>query len=125
MILADTSVWVDHLHQGDARLAGLLEAGQIICHPLVVAEIALGSLKARARVLGLLDGLPALPAAQAHEVWHMIETHGLHGRGIGFVDAALAASCLLVPGTRLWTRDRRLGTIAVALGIGAEGLPDG
>ncbi len=58
-VLADTSVWVDHLRLGDARLAVLLEAGEIMIHAFVIGEVALGSLAARTTVLALLDGLEA------------------------------------------------------------------
>jgi predicted nucleic acid-binding protein len=118
VILADTSIWVDHLRSGNADLAARLRANAIVCHPMVVAEIALGSLKARTRVLGLLDGLATLPVAEPDEIRRMIEIRSIHGRGIGYVDAALLASCLLVPGTRLWTRDRRLGVVAGELHLG-------
>jgi predicted nucleic acid-binding protein len=119
VILADTSVWVDHLRTGDHRLADLLEAGQIACHPWVVGEIALGSLRARDRVLGLLDGLPALPLASTDEIRRLIDVRSLHGLGIGFVDASLLASCVLRPGTLLWTRDRRLDAVARDMGLSA------
>ncbi|MCK5933834.1 MAG: PIN domain-containing protein [Fulvimarina manganoxydans] len=117
MILADTSVWIDHLREGDEELSALLVAGLIACHPLVVAEIALGSLQARERVLSLLDGLPRLPEAEVDEIRAMIEGRRLFSRGIGFVDAALIASCLIRPGTRLWTRDRRLNAVAAEIGL--------
>lgn len=117
MILADTSVWVDHLRAGDDRLAELLRAGRVVGHALVNAEIALGSLRDRAGVLGLLDGLAMLPVAREDEVRVLIEARRLFGRGIGFVDAALIASCLLVPGTRLWTRDRKLDAVAADVGV--------
>lgn len=121
MILADTSIWIDHLRSGDTRLSELLTADRVVCHPFVIAEIALGSLRARAEVLGLLDGLAALPVADPHEVRILVERHRLFGRGIGFVDASLVASCLLVPGAQLWTGDRRLDAVATDLGIGAIG----
>lgn len=121
MILADTSVWVDHLRRGDAALARELEAANVVCHPYVVAGLALGRLRARDEVLGLLDGLAALPVAEVAEVRAMIAARGLAGAGIGLVDAALAASCLLMPGTALWTRDRRLGRVAEALGLAWTG----
>lgn len=120
MILADTSVWVEHLRSGDARLAELLRRGRVVCHAFVVAEIALGSLRDRAGVLGLLDGLPSLPVAEAEEIRVLIEERRVFGRGIGFVDAALLASCLLVPGTGIWTRDKRLDAVARALGVGSQ-----
>jgi predicted nucleic acid-binding protein len=117
VILADTSVWVDHLRSGDARLAGLLQAGRIVGHAFVVAEIALGSLRDRVRVLRLLDDLPALPVAGEDEVRLLIERRRLFGRGIGFVDASLLASCLLEPGSVVWTRDRTLDAVARDLGL--------
>ncbi|MCF3933320.1 PIN domain-containing protein [Acuticoccus sp. M5D2P5] len=112
MILADTSVWIDHLRSGDAELERRLLANEIVCHPLVVAEIALGSLKDRSTVLSLLDGLARSPVGETSEIRQMIEARRFYSRGIGFVDAALLASCLLDPGTRLWTRDRRLKAVA-------------
>jgi predicted nucleic acid-binding protein len=117
VILADTSVWVDHLRSGDARLGALLQAGRVVGHALVVAEIALGSLRDRGRVLSLLDGLPSLPVARPEEVRTLIERGRLFGRGIGFVDVALLASCLLVPGTLVWTRDRKLDAVAGDVGV--------
>jgi predicted nucleic acid-binding protein len=121
VILADTSVWAGHLREGDAELARRLEAAQVVCHPWVIAELALGTLKARETVLGLLDGMPALPVASANELRAMVEARGLAGSGIGFVDAGLVASCLLVPGTMLWTRDRRLGRVAEGLEVAWSG----
>ena len=117
MILADTSVWIDHLRKGDDRLRELLLANRILCHPLIVAEIALGSLKARGEVLGLLDSLPMLVEARTAETRFMIEDRRLFSRGIGLVDAALVAACLIAPGTRLWTRDQRLDAVASEIGI--------
>ena len=118
MILADTSVWVDHLRSGNARLAELLDANRVVMHPFVIAEIALGSIRARDTVLGLLEGLSTLPEAQTWEVRRLTEARRLFGRGIGFVDASLVASCLLAPGARLWTRDRKLAAVALELEVG-------
>lgn len=117
MILADTSVWVDHLRQGDARLAALLGSGQIACHPYIAGEIALGTPRQRAVVLDALDNLPALVVASASEVRTFIEDNALMGRGIGWVDAHLLAGCLLTPGSTLWTRDRRLRSISTELDL--------
>lgn len=117
MILADTSVWVDHLRSGNARLAELLHAGHVVGHALVAAEIALGSLRDRNGILGLLDGLPSLPLAEPEEVRALIERRRLFGRGVGFVDVSLIASCLLAPGVSLWTRDRRLDAAAREVGV--------
>ncbi len=115
MILADTSVWVDHLRGGNAVLARELERGAVFMHPFVLGEIGLGSLKARADLLALLQALPAAEVASDSEVLHMVDEHRLFGRGLGWVDVHLLAATLLTPDLRLWTRDRRLHDAAVGL----------
>ncbi|WMS45305.1 type II toxin-antitoxin system VapC family toxin (plasmid) [Acuticoccus sp. MNP-M23] len=117
MILADTSIWIDHLRAGEPDLKRLLLAEEIVCHPFVIAEIALGSLKGRDKVLGFLDGLAMLPVPEPAEIRQMIEARRLYGRGVGYVDSVLIASCLLRPGTLFWTRDRRLQAVATEIGF--------
>jgi hypothetical protein len=51
VILVDTSVWIDHLRQGDAELQTLLNAGLVLAHPFVTGELALASLHQRDVVL--------------------------------------------------------------------------
>ena len=116
MILVDTSVWVDHLRRGDARLRALLENAHVLAHPFVVGEIACGSLSDRALVLDLLRDLPTATVAEAEEVLAFIDRHGIHGKDLGYVDAHLLAAVALTPGARLWTRDKRLHAIAMSLG---------
>lgn len=117
MILVDTSVWVDHLRLGDGQLAGLLAQAAVLMHPFVIGEIACGSLRDRAAVLGLLHGLPAAVVAEPAEVLAVIEHHRLHGQGIGYVDVHLLAAVALTSGARLWTRDQRLRSAASALAL--------
>jgi len=119
VILADTSVWIDHLRSTKPEMRNLLGRGQIAIHPLVVAELALGSVRDRARTLLYLDLLPPMRVAQIGEVRHMIEAHILYSKGIGLTDAHLISSVLITPGTRLWTLDKRLRAIAESLGIHA------
>ena len=116
MILVDTSVWVDHLRAGDARLAALLEAGGVLMHPFVLGEIACGPLADRARVLRLVRDLPLAAAAAADEAQAFVERHRLHGRGIGYVDLHLLAASAL-SAAPLWTRDKRLQALASELGL--------
>ena len=120
MILVDSSVWVDHLRQGDKRLVTLLEAGQVLTHPFVVGEIALGSLKNREGILISLKGLPQAATATDEEVQQFIESNALFGFGIGYIDAHLLAAVRLNAGSQLWTRDKRLGAIANRMGLTAE-----
>ena len=117
MILVDTSVWVDHLRSGDPTLGACLDAGQVLAHPFVIGEIALGSLRRRDVVLTALQDLPSAAVARDSEVLAFIDRHSLFGRGIGFVDAHLLASARLTAGTTLWTRDRRLESVAATLGL--------
>ena len=120
MILVDTSVWVDHLRRGDAQLVDLLERSAVVIHPFVVGEIACGRLSDRALILELLQQLPMAIVAESDEVLGYIERHNLHGKGIGYIDVHLLASAA-IGGTKLWTRDKRLGAVARELGCA---LPD-
>lgn len=117
MILADTSIWVDHLRSPDPRMQFLLSRGKIAMHPCVVAELALGSMKNRQQKLNAMDSLRKTKVAQLSEVRRMIEAHALYTKGIGLTDAHLVASCLLTPGMKLWTRDAALERVAKSLGI--------
>jgi predicted nucleic acid-binding protein len=117
MILADTSIWVDHLRSGNAEMEKLLSAGQIMMHPFIVAEIALGSLHNRRKRLDDMEALLEVRVAALNEVRQMIEAHSLYSKGIGLTDAHLIASCLLTMGTQLWTRDGALKRVSAALGI--------
>jgi len=118
-MLVDTSVWVDHLARGNPSLVDLLEAGEVETHPFVIGELALGHLRWREKILGLLKALPAMPEAEHAEVMGLIEDRGLAGSGLGWVDAHLLASALL-GGTRVWTLDRPLASAAASLGIGPD-----
>ena len=116
MILVDTSVWVDHLRRGDPGLVDLLERSIVIMHPLVVAEIACGSLHNREAILELLQDLPAAAVAEGDEILRFIESHVLHGKGIGYVDVHLLASVALTEGAKIWTRDKKLRLVAQMMG---------
>ncbi len=118
MILADTSVWVDHLRAGNVRLAALLEEGRVLCHSMVIGELACGRLARRAEILRWLRELPSAREASHGEVLRLIEQRRLMGRGIGYVDAHLLAASLLSAPARLWTHDRRLGRVAGELDVG-------
>jgi predicted nucleic acid-binding protein len=118
VILADTSVWVHHLRQGNDRLVGLLSDGQVVCHPFVIGELACGNLKNRTEVLLLLGRLPGAVPANQDEVLTLIERRRLMGRGLGWIDAHLLAAAVL-QGFGLWTLDRRLALAAGALEVRA------
>jgi predicted nucleic acid-binding protein len=120
MILADTSVWIDHFRAGNSAMRRQLETRNIAIHPFIVAELALGSLRERLKTLAWLDFLPRVRVAQIGEVREMVEMRSLFGRGIGFTDAHLIASCLIHPPMLLWTSDKRLRTVAESCSIAAD-----
>jgi hypothetical protein len=115
MILADTSVWVDHLRSGAPALAAELEQSRVLTHPFVLGELACGNLKQRREVLQLLGELPRAPVATDLEALEFIERRVLMGRGIGYIDVHLLASVALTGTARLWTRDKRLAAVAADL----------
>jgi predicted nucleic acid-binding protein len=120
MILVDTSIWIDHLRTRDEQLTQLLEAGQVLAHPFVIGELALGHLRNRDAVLGALQDMPQAAVATEPEVLLFIGENGLFGLGIGYIDAHLLAAVLLTPGSLLWTRDKRLLAASAQLGIAAN-----
>jgi predicted nucleic acid-binding protein len=117
LILADTSVWIDHLRSENRELRKNLEQGQIVIHPFIIAELALGSLQGRTTTLALLDLLPQVRVAQIGEVRLMIESRRLYSLGIGLTDAHLIASVFINSPALLWTRDKPLRKAAEGLGI--------
>jgi len=119
VILVDTSVWINHLRAGDERLTTLLDSGEVLGHPYVTGELALGHLQPRDAILSDLRDLPQASVVSDEEVLQLIEDQKLFGRGIGYVDAHLLAAVRLTLDTKLWTGDRRLQAIAAELGVAA------
>jgi predicted nucleic acid-binding protein len=117
VILVDTSVWIDHLRREEPLLVALLERSDVLVHPWVVGELALGNMRNRDEVLALLGDMPQAPVAEHEAVLAFIAEEKLHGLGIGLVDAHLLASARDTPGTLLWTRDRRLAGVAERLAL--------
>lgn len=116
-VIADSSIWIDHINKGDPHLATLLKRRRIAMHQMIIGEVALGSIANRHIVLEELHALPqAQPAAHA-EVMAMVEWLKLFNCGIGYVDAHLLAATRHLPEGRLWTRDKHLRAQAEQLGI--------
>jgi predicted nucleic acid-binding protein len=120
VILVDTSVWIDHLRRGDPLLASLLSRERVLTHPFVFGELLLGNLRTDDDFIESWAGLATTPVAEDEEVQVLIARGRLAGSGIGYVDAHLLAAIRLMPGTSLWTRDRRLATVAERLGVAAR-----
>lgn len=107
-IIADSSIWIDHLNKGDAELVALIKHRRIAVHAMVIGEVALGSIANRRLALSELREMPQVRPALHEEVLAMIEWLKLFGSGIGFVDAHLLAAARQLQDGRLWTRDKRL-----------------
>ncbi len=120
MILADTSVWIDHFRSGNKPLQQALNRGEIVIHPWITAELALGSLRDRRNTLAMLDLLPRVREARMSELRLMIEARQLYAVGIGLADAHLLAAAFMNPPTLLWTRDKPLREVAEGFGIHAS-----
>jgi hypothetical protein len=61
--------------------------------------------------------LPQASVATDVEVLHFIGSHRLLGCGIGYVDVHLLAGVRLTAGAALWTRDKRVQSVAERLGL--------
>ena len=116
MVLVDTSVWVSHLRDGNAELANLLNDGRVLCHPLIVGELACGNLKDRVVILSFLQLLPISIEAEHDEVLSFIENNRLMRKGMGYVDVHLITSAVLT-GAPIWTLDKKLAQAADSLYI--------
>jgi predicted nucleic acid-binding protein len=112
----DTSVWVSHLRDGNADLALLLNDGSVLCHPLIVGELACGNLKDRSLILSFLQLLPVSIEAEHDEVLLFIESNRIMGKGLGYADVHLLASAMLTD-VPTWTLDKKLAQAADNLHI--------
>ena len=117
LILADTSVWVSHFRHAEPTLQALLATDQVLCHPLVVLELACGTPPApRERTLGDLRKLRQPEIATPGETLALVTRERLCDSGCGAVDVLLLASVLLTADAQLWTLDKKLVALATRLG---------
>jgi predicted nucleic acid-binding protein len=119
VILVDSSVWIDHLRRESAPVSLLLTTRQILAHPFVIGEVAVGNLRNRRRILQTLRDLPAAVVASDEEVLEFIERYLLAGRGLGYIDVHLLAAARLSH-AGLWTYDKRLKASAELLSLSAQ-----
>ena len=115
-VLVDTSIWVNHFRSGNSHLQDLLDNTEVVCHPLVIGELACGNLKKRKEILALLAALPMAPEVDHEEALEFTEINKLMGKGIGFIDVMLLASSRL-SALPIWTNDSKLKEAAQKLNI--------
>ena len=123
MILADTSIWIDHLRSPLSRLADLVGAAEVLMHSMIIGELACGNLSDRQKRLNAWWRFPMISEATHQEVLSIVESRQMMRRGIGFVDAHLLCAVLNREDAQLWTRDRSLCRVAGELGVAfSEGV---
>ena len=118
MVLVDTSVWVAHFRKSNAPFEALLLNDRVLCHPLVLLELACGSPPSpRSTTLGYLKKLQQATVATPTETLAFIEKHQLYESGCGAIDISLLTSTLISKNALLWTFDKQLEKLATQLGI--------
>jgi predicted nucleic acid-binding protein len=120
VIVADTSVWVDHFNNPDAQIIEYVTCNELLMHPFVAGEILLGNVKDRRITAHLLSRLPQLLPVRHVDVLAMIENYEMFGSEVGYVDIHLVAAVRLREVGSLWTRDKRLLAVAEKLGVAAN-----
>jgi len=117
-VLVDTSIWIHHFRLRNETLVGLMENDLALTHPLVVAELACGSMdSSRIQTLSYIENLSTSTNVSLRKVRQFIEFEKLHGLGCGIVDLMLLASALNTPATELWTFDKRLAMLCRRFGV--------
>jgi predicted nucleic acid-binding protein len=115
-VLVDTSIWVNHFRTNNPHLEDLLDNTEVLCHQLVIGELACENLKNRKEILALLRALPRALEVDHDEALEFIELNKLMGKGIGFIDVMLLASSRL-SALPIWTNDCKLKEAAQQLNI--------
>ena len=116
-VLADSSVWIDHLRQGEPDLSRMLGEGLVQTHSAVIGELACGSIHGRDQFLRFLQLLPRTAECRPEEALHLLEEAKLWGIGLSWVDLLLLAACRLSH-AHLWTKDAILAQTARKLDVG-------
>ena len=118
LVLADTSVWISHFRKPNRVLQSLLSADEVLCHPMVLIEIACGTPPApRERTLSDLRQLRSATFASTDETLALIEREQLQDSGCGAIDLLLLGSVLVTSDAVLWTLDKNLRALAARFDI--------
>lgn len=119
-VLVDTNLWIRHFRKGNELLNALLEDNEVLCHPVVIGELAMGNLPSRKLTILDFERLARPQEASWAETRHLVESRQLWGKGLQWNDVILLASCVIsrVP---LWTLDERLAQAAIEIGVSFKG----
>ena len=117
-VLVDTSIWIHHFRLRNEVLVNLMENDLALTHPMVVAELACGSVDgSRIQTLSNIENLNCSTNVSLYKVRQFIEFEKLYELGCGIVDLMLLASTVSTPGTELWTLDKRLASLCIRFGV--------
>jgi predicted nucleic acid-binding protein len=118
LVLTDTSVWIAHFRKHNPALQTMLSADQVLCHPMVLIEIACGTPPPpRDRTLSDLRQLRSATVASTDEKLALIEREQLQDSGRGAIDLLLLGSVLVTSDAVLWTLHKNLRALAARFDI--------
>ena len=110
-VLVDSSVWIDHFHRSNLELQRLLLADAVCTTGAVLGELIAGNLPRPRRTAADLRLLPRLDPPSDDAVFDWIESAGLAGTGLSWIDCQLLATARRHK-VSLWTRDKALARAA-------------
>ena len=116
-LLIDTSVWIKFIDDDYVLLPTILEYPEVVTHPFVVGELAMGDTGDRTEFLLALQTIDKLEVLDDRDVLRFLKEYKLQARGIGYIDCHLLASAVTDSNTKIWTLDRRFRNVANGLGV--------
>ena len=119
MVLVDTSVWIRAFHGQEpyaTEAYGLLDRYEMAGHELIYGELLIGDRGGRKNFLAFYELMYQARNVPHETVVALVRHRGLHGAGIGWIDAHLLTSAL-AEGFKLWTADANLAMVAKDFGI--------
>jgi len=119
MVLVDTSIWIPFLANRAPyakTLDALLDPEEVVAHELVYGELLIGDITGRRKFLIAYERIQRATTVPHSDVVAIVRQRGLHGRGIGWIDAHLIASAILGR-LKLWTADSNLSAVAEEMGV--------
>jgi predicted nucleic acid-binding protein len=82
MILADSSIWIDHFRSPSHDLEFAIRSNGILVHRMLVGELALGWVPDRINMLTLLQAMPMIGDVPDDDLMMFVEHHQLISVGI-------------------------------------------
>jgi predicted nucleic acid-binding protein len=121
LILPDTSVWIEHLRGTTDELKTILEdeVCSVATHPMILAELVLGGLRKESAAWANLTRQIVLKVVSHDDLLLFLQANHIAGKGIGYVDCNLIASCL-ISNARIITFDKKLAAVAADFGVTYE-----